>query len=250
MILERMSTNLTNPSKQNLIPQITVDCVIFGYENQKLKVLIPKIKFKGDFWSLPSGFVSQEDDIDAAARKVLQFRTGIDEIYLEQFSVFGKASRNHSAFLDKLLELNEDRLQASESNRDEYLWFTKRFIAIGYYALVDISKVNPQLSDIDQTIEWHDIDALPTMILDHQEIIIQALKSLRSHIDEKINAFNLLPETFTMREVQEVYEAVCGRTLVRTNFQKMILELNVLERLEKKFTGAANKAPYLYRFKN
>lgn len=244
-----MSTNLTNPSKQNLIPQITVDCVIFGYENQKLKVLIPRINFKGDFWALPSGFVNQEDDIDEAARKVLQFRTGIDDIYLEQFSVFGKASRNHTDFLNKLLELNEDRLQASESNQEEYLWFTKRFIAIGYYALVDIAKVSPQKSDIDQAIEWHDIHALPTMILDHQEIVAEALETLRGHINEKINAFNLLPETFTMREVQEVYEAVCGRTFVRTNFQKMILELNVLERLEKKFTGAANKAPYLYRFR-
>ena len=237
--------NLTNPSKQNLIQQITVDCVIFGYENQTLKVLIPKLNFKGDFWALPSGFVNQEDDIDAAAQKVLQFRTGLENIYLEQFSVFGKASRNHAAFLDKLLEMNTE----SVYNQKEYLWFTKRFIAIGYYALVDINKVTPQKSEIDQTIEWHDIDALPPLILDHQEIVREALKTLRNDIDEKINAFNLLPETFTMKEVQEVYEAVLGRTFVRTNFQKMILSLNVLERLEKKFTGAQNKAPYLYRFR-
>lgn len=240
---------MINPSKQNLIPQITVDCVIFGYENQKLKVLIPKINFKGDFWALPSGFVNQEDDIDTAAQKVLQFRTGLENIYLEQFSVFGKASRNHTAFLDKLLELNSEILQNAENYKEEYLWFTKRFIAISYYALVDIGKVNPQKSDIDQAIEWHEIDELPTMILDHQKIVEVALKALRSHIDEKINAFNLLPETFTMREVQDVYEAVSGKTFVRTNFQKMILSLDVLERLEKKFTGAANKAPYLYRFK-
>ncbi len=242
--------HFSNPSKQNLIQQITVDCVIFGYENQKLKVLIPKINFKGDFWALPSGFVNQEDDIDAAAQKVLQFRTGLENIYIEQFSTFGKASRNHAVFLDKLLELNKDILNESESYREEYLWFTKRFIAIGYYALVDISKVNPQKSAIDQAIEWHEIDALPTMILDHREIIEAALKSLRSHISEKINAFNLLTETFTMKDVQEVYEAISGKTFVRTNFQKMILQLNVLERLEKKFTGAANKAPYLYRFIN
>lgn len=245
-----MSNNVKYPSQQNLIPQITVDSVIFGYENQKLKVLITKINFKGDFWALPSGFVNQEDDIDEAARKVLQFRTGLEHIYLEQFSVFGKSSRNHAAFLDKLIEMNEDRLQAAASNREEYVWFRKRFISIGYYALVNIEKVSPQKSDIDQAIEWHDIDALPMMILDHKEIIAKALETLRSHINEKINVFNLLPETFTMREVQEVYEAVCGRIFVRTNFQKMILELNVLERLEKKFTGAANKAPYLYKFKN
>lgn len=237
-------------NKQDLVPQITVDCVIFGYKNQKLKVLIPKINFKGDFWALPSGFVNQEDDIDAAAQKVLQFRTSLENIYLEQFSVFGKASRNNMTFLDKLIELNNgENLRNLAEFNEEYKWFTKRFIAIGYYALVDIGKVNPQKSDIDQSIEWHDIDELPQMILDHNEIVGEALKSLRSHIDEKINAFNLLPETFTIKEVQKVYEAVSAKTFVRTNFQKMILSLNVLERLEKKFTGAANKAPFLYRFR-
>jgi 8-oxo-dGTP diphosphatase len=96
-----------------------------------------------------------------------------------------------------------------------------------------------QADDVDEAAR----KVLPAMILDHQTIIATALNTLRNHIDEKINAFNLLPETFTMKEVQEVYEAVSGKTFVRTNFQKMILGLNVLGRLEKKFTGAANKAP-------
>lgn len=241
---------MINPSKQNLIPQITIDCVIFGYENRQLKVLIPKLDFKGDFWALPSGFVRQEDDIDEAARKILQFRTGMENIYLEQFRVFGKVARDHTSFLDRLIELNHDRLSVGDSSKADYNWFTKRFISIGYYALVDISKVQTQLSDIDQVIEWHPIQELPPMILDHQEIIEVALYTLRRDLDEKLNAFNLLPDTFTMKEVQEVYEAICARKFVRTNFQKKILDLNVLERLEKKFTGAANKAPYLYRFKN
>lgn len=85
--------------------------------------------------------------------------------------------------------------------------------------------------------------------MDHSDIVDEALKTLQSHLDEKINAFNLLPETFTMKEVQELYETIFEKTFVRTNFQKMILDMNALERLEKKFTGAANKAPYLYRFK-
>lgn len=237
-------------SKQNLIPQITIDCVIFGYEHAQLKVLIPKIDFKGDFWALPSGFIHQEDDIDEAARKILQFRTGIENLYLEQFRVFGKVSRDHTAFLDRLIELNPDRLSLVETSKADYDWFTKRFISIGYYALVDINKVKPQLSAIDQVIKWRPIQSLPPMILDHQEIIIAALYALRRDLDEKLNAFNLLPDTFTMKEVQEVYEAINGRKYLRTNFQKKILDLQVLERLEKKFTGAANKAPYLYRFKN
>lgn len=240
---------MINPSKQDLIPQITIDCVIFGYESRQLKVLIPKLDFNGDFWALPSGFVQQNDDIDIAAQKILQFRTGIENLYLEQFRVFGKVARNHTSFLDRLIELNADRLSVGEPSKADYDWFTKRFISIGYYALVDIGKVQPQLSSIDQAIEWHPVQELPTMILDHQEIVELALKTLRRDLDEKLNAFNLLPDTFTMKEVQDVYETISARLFLRTNFQKKILDLDVLERLEKKFTGAANKAPYLYRFK-
>jgi hypothetical protein len=86
------------------------------------------------------------------------------------------------------------------------------------------------------------------MIMDHNYIVKEALETLRLNLDQKLIAFNLLPETFTMKEVQELYEAIFDKPFARNNFQKKILDLNVLERLEKKFTGAANKAPYLYRF--
>lgn len=241
---------MKSPSQQNYIPQVSIDCVIFGYSEQQLQVLIPKINFKGDFWALPSGFVFQDEDMDDAAHRILRERTGIESIYLEQFKVFGRANRSSKEFLDKLIQQNFDKLgEKSASHATEYDWFTKRFISVGYYALVDMNKVVPQKTDIDQSIEWYSIHDLPRMIMDHKEIINEALKTLQSHIDEKINAFNLLPETFTMKEVQEVYEAISGKTFVRTNFQKMILSLDVLERLEKKFTGAQNKAPYLYRFR-
>jgi len=87
------------------------------------------------------------------------------------------------------------------------------------------------------------------MMYDHRDILTSALEALRQNLDQKLIGFNLLPETFTMREVQELYEVVYDRPFAINNFQKRILDLNVLERLEKKFTGAQNKAPYLYRFK-
>ncbi len=240
---------MKNPSQQNYISQVSIDCVIFGYHERQLKVLIPKINFKGDFWALPSGFVYQDEDIDQAAERILRDRTGIQDIYLEQFRVFGKASRTNKPFLDELIAFNFDKLNVKNEAQQEYDWFTKRFISIGYYALVDINKVVPQKTDLDESIEWYSIHELPRMIMDHSDIVDEALKTLQSHLDEKINAFNLLPDTFTMKEVQELYETIFDKTFVRTNFQKMILDMNVLERLEKKFTGAANKAPYLYRFK-
>jgi 8-oxo-dGTP diphosphatase len=241
------------PSEQDYIQQLSVDCVIFGYQEKQLKVLVPKLYFKGDFWALPSGFVYQDEDIDEAALRILQQRTGIKDIYLEQFRVFGRSGRNSIAFMERLMELNPEiapkELGEEHRKRKEYEWFTRRFISIGYYALVDINKVIPQRSDLDQSIEWYHIKDLPPMIMDHNQIVEKALETLRLHLDEKLIAFNLLPETFTMKEVQQLYEAIFDKPFARNNFQKKILDLNVLERLEKKFTGAANKAPYLYRFR-
>ncbi|WP_254561114.1 NUDIX hydrolase [Dyadobacter diqingensis] len=247
--------NISYPlSEQGYIQQLSIDCVIFGYQDQKLKVLVPKLNFKGSFFALPSGFVYQDEDIDAAARRILRERTGIKDVYLEQFYVTGKASRNSKAFLDQLIELNveligskSEDLTDERSGANDYVWFTRRFVSIGYYALVDISKVVAQKTDLDESIEWYEVGHLPQMIMDHNEIIGKALETFRLTLDQKGNAFNLLTETFTMKDAQQLYETIYEKQYARNNFQKKILDLDVLERLEKKFTGAANKAPYLYR---
>jgi 8-oxo-dGTP diphosphatase len=241
------STSLHAISEQNYIQQISIDCVIFGYQEKQLKVMIPKLIYKGDFWTLPSGFVYQKEDIDNAARRVLEERTGIKDIYLEQFRVFGKAERSTLEFISKLIELNQRDVSDGGQSKKDFDWFTKRFISVGYYALVDINKVIPTKSELDESIEWYDIKDLPTMIIDFNEMVEVALDALRLNIDHKLTAFNLLPDTFTMKDVQEVYETIFDKPFARNNFQKKILDFNVLERLEKKFTGAANKAPYLYR---
>jgi hypothetical protein len=94
------------------------------------------------------------------------------------------------------------------------------------------------------------VTALPKLFLDHNRIVIKALESMRRSLDEKLVAFALLSETFTMSELQLVYETILGKRLVRTNFQRKILSLDILERIEKKYTGGAHKAPYLYRLKS
>lgn len=237
-----------SPSQQDYIQQLSIDCVIFGYQQKQLKVLVPKLDFKGDFWALPSGFIFQDEGIDQAARRILEDRTGIKDIYLEQFRVFGDKERSSIRFFDKMIALNQEKLGEKRFNRKELEWITRRFVSIGYYALVDINKVEPQKGEIDASIEWYDIKHLPPMIMDHHEIVAKALETLRLNLDQKLIAFNLLPETFTMKEVQELYEAIFDKPFARNNFQKKILDLQVLERLEKKYTGAANKAPFLYRF--
>jgi hypothetical protein len=92
-----------------------------------------------------------------------------------------------------------------------------------------------------------DVDQIPSLFLDHNVIISKGLAHLRTSIDSHLAAFNLLPETFTMSELQQVYETILGKVLVRTNFQRKMLSLDILERIEKKYTGGAHKAPYLYR---
>lgn len=236
-------------SQQNFIQQLSIDCAIFGYQEKQLKILVPKLNFKGNFWALPSGFIFQDEGIDQAARRILEERTGIKDIFLEQFHVFGNAERTSIEFFERMIELNKEKLGDKGFNRKEFEWITQRFVSIGYYALVDINKVVARKVELDESIEWYSINDLPTMIMDHNEMVWMALEALRINFDHKLMGFNLLPETFTMKELQQLYETVYDRPFPRNNFQKKILDLNVLERLEKKYTGAANKAPYLYRFK-
>lgn len=236
---------------KNYIPQVAVDFVIFGYENHQLKVLISKLDFEGDFYALHSGFIGQEENLDDAAKRVLADRTGIKDIYFQQFKVFGRVNQRRKQFLNKLIKSNYPGEEAllMQSNK-AYAWFTKRFISIGYYALVDMKKVVPKLTQFDVSIDWYPIHEVPEMIMHYDEVFKEALRTLKEDIDQKFNAFNLLPEKFTMKEVQQIYETLFERKFTRSNFQKKILDMEVLERLGKKYTGAKNKAPYLYKIKN
>lgn len=237
-------------SNQGYIAQLAIDCVIFGYQDRELKVLISKLNFKGDIYSLPSGFIFQNEGIDEAAHRILEERTGISNIFLEHFKNFGQAQRTNKALLESIIEQNREQfLGEIKLSEEDFEWLTSRFISLGYYALVDINKVTPTKTDLDESLEWYNIREIPTMMMDHKEMIDEALESLKLNLDKNIIILNLLPDTFIMKEVQDLYETIFEETYARNNFQKKILDLNVLERLEKKFTGAQNKAPYLYRFR-
>lgn len=222
------------------IPHLSVDCVIFGFHGEQLKVLFPKVK-NLDLWSLPGGYVMKDEDIEAAAQRILEERTGVTDIYLEQFYIFGKANRSTGETLKKVLLANNFEI-------DEKSWVFERFVSVGYYALVDFSKVNTKIGIYDEACEWHDIHQLPDLAFDHAEITLKALETLRFMLDDKLIGLNLLPDTFTMKELQILYETILDKPLRRDNFQRKILSMGILERVEKKFTGAAHKAPYLYKF--
>ncbi|AFK03349.1 NUDIX hydrolase [Emticicia oligotrophica DSM 17448] len=236
--------------EHNFIQQLSIDCVIFGYKEKELKVLISKVKVELDIYTLPGGFIKQEESIDEAAKRILEERTGLKDIFLEQYRVFGEPFRINHEIFENINSLKKEWLEQGVLDENDIKWLSKRFVSIGYYALVDINKVSPQKGLFDESVDWYNVKELPSMIMDHNKMVQFALETLRLFLDQKLIGFNLLPETFTIREVQELYEAVYDKPFARNNFQKKILDLDVLERLEKKFTGAANKAPYLYRFRN
>lgn len=226
--------------KKRIIEQVSIDCVIFGFHQNQLKILL--LKFKGiDEWALPGGFVFQGECLDEAASRILEDRTGITNIYLEQFHVFGNKNRQFRA-------VHEQMLAANGIMVEENHWLFQRFISIGFYALVDFSKVIPTPDDLSEISDWYDIADIPKLTFDHSEIFQKALDTLRANLDAKLVGFNLLPETFTMGELQSLYETILGKKLIRTNFQRKMLSLEILERIEKKYSGGSHKAPYLYRF--
>lgn len=228
------------------IANLSIDCVIFGYDDAQLKVLIGKLKYGNNLYNLPGGHILKTESVDQAAARLLAERTQIKDLHLNQFKVFGDTNRiissPHRALIIK--ELSE------KYEKNEVDWITSRFICVGYYALVDISKVKPITGELDKTFEWKSVHEIPEMIHDHKVILEEALIALRQNFDQRLNASNLLPKTFTMKELQMLYAAVYEKDFPMNNFQKKMLDLDVLERLEKKFTGAQNKAPYLYRFKS
>jgi 8-oxo-dGTP diphosphatase len=232
----------SNESGAGFIKNIAIDAVIFGFHNNQLKVLLIEYKRTGLF-ALPGGFIKEKEDLNTAALRVASERTGLDNIYLEQFYVFGDYSRYDPEPFITIMRVNGGAAQDGH-------WLLSRFISIGYYALVEFSKVNPKPAAIFDSCNWYDLANMPALIQDHTQIVKKALEALRANLDHKLIGFNLLPQDFTMGDLQKLYETILGKKLLRPAFQRKMLSLGILERIAKKWTGGAHKAPYLYRFKN
>ncbi len=232
---------------EHFLPNHSVDCVILGYENQLLKVLLLKWKMY-DAWCLPGGFIFKYEDMDKAAHRVLKERTGLDKIFLEQFHSFGKQKRAEHAASDEGRSIRESMSRLGFTKAETFKWFNTRFVTTGYFALVDIAKAQPQPDFLSAACEWKALNELPKLVLDHNEILEKAIHHLRLKINHVPLGVSLLPKKFTMQDLQKLYEAILGRPLERSNFQRKILKLEVLVRMEKLMSGAANKAPYLYSF--
>lgn len=222
------------------MPGIAIDAVIFGFHDHQLKVLLMEYR-KTHLFALPGGFIYNGEDLDDAAHRVVSVRTGLNDIFLDQFYVFGDHDRADPEPMRAIMA-------AAGINADQSDFLLSRFISVGFYALVDFTKVVATPDEIFDGCAWYDLNAIPKLIQDHSKIINKALCTLRANLDNRLIAFNLLQEQFTMADLQILYETILDKKLQRTGFQRKMLSLGILERLEKKWTGGAHKAPYLYRF--
>lgn len=223
----------------NFVPGLSVDCVAIGFEDNKLKVLVLKWKAGDDLWALPGGLVFKNEDLNNAAIRVLNERTGINLPFLEQFQTFGEVNRRDAKTLNQNLK--------SVGIQGEILdWFSQRFISTGYVSLVDIRKCKLQPDFSSEAIRWAALDEIPDLIFDHNNIVKMALEYIRNQIRYLPVGITLLPEKFTMKQLQYLYQDILQKELDRGNFQRKMLKLGIFIRHEKQLEGKANKAPYLY----
>lgn len=225
---------------RDFLPHLSVDCTIFGFHAGELKILLVKWKAV-DRWCLPGGYVRRDESLDQAAYRVLEERTGLRQIYLQQYRAFGGTHRGEDVLRTIFLRLG---IEVSPE-----LWIFRRTVSVGYLALVDFSRVTPMPDHLSEEIRWWDVRERPPLLFDHNDIAETALTTLRTQLEYQPIGRNLLPEKFTMPELQRLYEAVLGTSLDRRNFQRKILALGMVERLAERKQGVPHRAPHLYRFR-
>lgn len=202
---------------------VAVDCIVFGYDiiEKELKLLLIKRSFdpmKGSL-SLPGGFVNEKESLEQAAYRILRTHTGLDKIYLKQSYSYGELDRDPGA----------------------------RVISTAYCALITIRDIKSELSAKTKA-HWRSIADLPELIFDHSMMVKRALSDLQDQIKVKPVGFELLPEKFTLVQLQDLYEAIYQKKTDKRNFRKKILSMGILEKLDEKERETSKKGAFYYRF--
>lgn len=235
-----LSIEFLGAAADDYLPHLAVDCVVFGFHAGQLRILLTHWHSR-QRWSLPGGFVRRDESLDSAAHRVLQLRTRLDDVYLQQYHTFGDLDRRDEE-IEHMLD-HEDGRQAARA------WVHERFVSVGYYALVDWTEVTPTPDGVlTDECRWWDVAERPPLLFDHDTMVSRALAVLRSQLGHSPIGLNLFSETFTLPELQRLYEAILGRPLDRRNFQKKMRELGILERVGELRGAGVRRPPYLYRF--
>lgn len=213
-----MLSNIYIQSKQ----LVSVDCIIFGYEKQDLKLLVFNRKIEPSLGelSLVGGWVNDDESVEDAARNVLLRITGLTDIFMEQVRVFSKIDRDPGG----------------------------RVISVAFYALIPIDKHDTELVE-KHGAQWISIKKLPKLIFDHDIMVKKALEKVRLKASYELIGKELLPEKFTILQLRQLYNAIFTKKFDPGNFRKKILSLKKLERLDIKNTSESKKGAYYYKFK-
>jgi 8-oxo-dGTP diphosphatase len=201
---------------------VTVDCVVFGLDDTDLKVLLIRRDLPPfeNRWALPGGFVRLDETLDDAARRELLEETGLERVFLEQLYSFSGIDRDPR----------------------------ERVITVAYYALVRLSDHRVQAATDARDAAWLALDDLPDLAFDHSDILQTAHQRLQSKVRYQPIGFELLPQKFTLTQLQKLYEIILDRPLDKRNFRKKILGMNLLVELDEVETDVAHRAARLYRF--
>ncbi len=226
---------------KQFIPHLSIDCAIFGYHDNQLKVMLRSWKAV-DGWCLPGGHVGHSESIDDAANRILNERTGLKGVFLQQYYTFGDSGRLKSVKNDALLKSSWLYKEARGS------WLDARTVSIGYYALIEFSRAVPKADEFSKDCAWWDIQDLPVLLFDHESMIEKALETIRIQLKYQPIGLNLLPDKFTLPELQKLYETILNRRIDRRNFQKKILSQGILRRLDQRRNIGPHRSPSLYSF--
>ena len=200
---------------------VSVDCIIFGFHEGELNLLLLKRNFEPSMgeWSLMGGFVQENESVDDAAKRVLAELTGLDHVYMEQVGSFGAIDRDPG----------------------------ERVVSIAYYALININEYDRELVQRHNAF-WVNINELPPLIFDHPAMVEQARKLMQQKASVEPIGFNLLPKLFTLSQLQSLYEAIYGESIDKRNFRKRIAEMDYIEKTDLIDKKSSKRGAALYQF--
>lgn len=213
---------MTNPSPDSTIDALSIDCLIFGFKNGRLDILLIKHGegISEGRWALPGGWITYGESVDDAAMRLLKSLTGINNIYLEQLKAFGDPGR----------------------------YPTKRVVTIAYYALVNEENYSLIPGFTASDAQWFNIHDVPDLPYDHNTILKYGFQQLKHYVRHEPIGFNLLPEKFTLLQLQELYEAILETRLDKSNFRRKLAKMKLLKKCDEKQKDVSHRAAGLYRF--
>jgi 8-oxo-dGTP diphosphatase len=200
---------------------VAVDCIIFGFDGSHLKALLIKRAFEPEKgkWSLMGGFVHKNENAEKAAARVLYDLTGMKDIYMEQLHTFSDVGRDSAG----------------------------RVVSIAYFALINIADYNEKLQQ-EHEAKWFPLDKVPPLIFDHKKMVTTAKEMLRQKVANHPIGFELLPQKFTLPQLQSLYEAIYESPFDKRNFTKKMLSLGILNKLNEKEKESSRKGAFYYVF--